>query len=191
MELTGEHRISAPQEAVWRALNDADVLKTCVPGCESMEKIGDTEFKAVAIAKVGPVKAKFSGKVTLSDIDAPNGYKITGEGTGGAAGFAKGGANVQLVTDGAETVLTYQVDAQVGGKLAQIGQRFIDAAAKKMADDFFSAFSEELGQSSQTELEAEATPAPTGEPADLGARAGLWVPVLIILAIVLLGVIAG
>lgn len=191
MELTGEYRISAPQKAVWEALNDEDILKKCVPGCESMEKLGDTEFKAVAVAKVGPVKAKFSGKVTLSDIDPPNGYKITGQGTGGAAGFAKGGADVRLVSDGGETVLTYQVEAQVGGKLAQIGQRFIDAAAKKMADDFFSAFSEELGTSSEVELETQAIPAPTQAPADPGTRAGLWVPALIILAIVLLGVIAG
>jgi uncharacterized protein len=142
MDMTGEHRIAAPREAVWAALNDAEILRQCIAGCEEIEKTSDTEFAAKVTAKVGPVKARFGGKVTLSDIDPPNGYTITGEGNGGAAGFAKGGAKVALSTEGAETVLRYAVQANVGGKLAQIGSRLIDGTARKMAEDFFGKFSE-------------------------------------------------
>ncbi|HWA41748.1 MAG TPA: carbon monoxide dehydrogenase subunit G [Hypericibacter adhaerens] len=143
MEMTGEYRITAPREAVWRALNDPAVLKQCIPGCEEIEKVSDTEMTAKVVAKVGPVSAKFGGKVTLSDLDPPNGYKITGEGTGGAVGFAKGGADVKLKPDetGQGTILTYTVNAAVGGKLAQIGARLIDGTARKLADEFFSKFS--------------------------------------------------
>ncbi|MEM9683485.1 MAG: carbon monoxide dehydrogenase subunit G, partial [Pseudomonadota bacterium] len=130
MDMTGEYRIPAPREAVWKALNDPDVLKQCIPGCEEIDKKSDTEFAAKVTAKVGPVKAKFGGEVQLSDLDPPNGYTISGEGTGGAAGFAKGGAKVALAEDGAETVLSYTVNATVGGKLAQIGSRLIDSTAK-------------------------------------------------------------
>jgi carbon monoxide dehydrogenase subunit G len=144
MEMTGEYRISAPREAVWRALNDPAVLKQCIPGCEEIEKISDTEMTAKVVAKVGPVSAKFGGKVTLSDLDPPNGYKITGEGTGGAVGFAKGGAAVKLTPDetGQGTILSYTVNASVGGKIAQIGARLIDGTARKLADEFFGKFSE-------------------------------------------------
>jgi len=145
MEMTGEYRIPAARERVWQALNDPATLKLCIPGCESLEKVSDTEMTAVARMRVGPVSARFSGKVTLSEIDPPNGYRITGEGQGGAAGFAKGGAAVKLTGEGAETVLTYTAEAQVGGKLAQIGSRLIDGAAKKMADEFFAKFAETLG----------------------------------------------
>src|SRR6202789_3610921 len=118
MDMTGEHRIAAPREAVWAALNDAGILRQCIAGCEGIEKTSDTEFAAKVTAKVGPVKARFGGKVTLSELDPPNGYRITGEGSGGVAGFAKGGASVQLEADGqAATVLRYAVDAQIGGKL--------------------------------------------------------------------------
>src|SRR5579863_10360948 len=130
MEMTGERRIPASRQRVWERLNDPETLKRCIPGCETIEKISDTEFTAKVVAKVGPVKASFSGKVTLSDLDPPSGYTITGEGTGGVAGFAKGGA----------TVLRYGASGQVGGKLAQIGSRLIDATARKMADEFFSRF---------------------------------------------------
>ncbi len=142
MDMTGEHRIAAPRETVWAALNDPEILRQCIAGCEDIEKTSDTEFAAKVTAKVGPVKARFGGKVTLSDIDPPNGYTITGEGNGGAAGFAKGGATVVLSTEGAETVLRYTVQANVGGKLAQLGSRLIDGTARKMAEDFFSKFSE-------------------------------------------------
>ena len=140
MEMHGELRIPAPREQVWEKLNDPEVLKTCIPGCESIEKTSDTEFTAKVVARVGPVKATFAGKVTLTDIVAPAGYTITGEGTGGVAGFAKGSAKVALDEAGAETVLRYGVQAQVGGKLAQIGSRLIDATSRKMADEFFSRF---------------------------------------------------
>ena len=136
MEMTGERRIPAPRQRVWERLNDPETLKQCIPGCETIEKISDTEFTA----KVGPVKASFSGKVTLTDLDPPARYTITGEGTGGVAGFAKGSATVELAEEGGETVLRYGAQGQVGGKLAQIGSRLIDATARKMADEFFSRF---------------------------------------------------
>jgi len=140
MDLTGEYRIAAPREAVWKALNDPEILKQSIPGCEEIQKLSDTEMTAKVTARVGPVKASFAGKVTLSDLDPPNGYKISGEGQGGVAGFAKGGAKVNLEEDGGETVLRYEVQSQVGGKLAQIGSRLIDATARKMADEFFGKF---------------------------------------------------
>jgi len=145
MDMTGEYRISASRETVWQALNDPDVLKLCIPGCEEIDKKSDTEFSAKVTAKVGPVKAKFGGDVTLSDLDPPNGYTISGQGTGGAAGFAKGGAKVDLTEDGGDTVLSYTVNATVGGKLAQIGSRLIDSTAKKMAGQFFAKFAEVVG----------------------------------------------
>jgi carbon monoxide dehydrogenase subunit G len=140
MEMSGENRIPASREKVWAALNDPEVLKASIPGCQSLEKTSDTEMTATVQAKVGPVKATFNGHVTLSNIDPPNGYTITGEGKGGVAGFAKGGADVKLAPDGDGTLLSYKVNAQVGGKLAQIGGRLIDATAKQMADQFFTAF---------------------------------------------------
>ena len=144
MEMQGERRIPAPRQVVWEHLNDPETLKQCIPGCESVDKVSDTEFTAKVRAKVGPVSARFSGKVTLSDLDPPSGYTISGEGTGGVAGFAKGGAKVRLDEEGGETVLRYEVRAQVGGKLAQIGSRLIDAAAKKVADEFFSNFTKRM-----------------------------------------------
>tara|TARA_R110000868_G_scaffold65700_5_gene196195 strand:+ start:3913 stop:4548 length:636 start_codon:yes stop_codon:yes gene_type:complete len=150
MDMTGEYLVPAPKQAVWEALNDPEVLKQCIPGCEEVNKTSDTGFDAKVSAKVGPVKAKFSGTVTLSDIDPPNGYTISGEGKGGAAGFAKGGAKVALAEAEGGTLLTYEVNAQVGGKLAQIGARLIDSTAKKMANDFFKTFSEVVATSSGT-----------------------------------------
>jgi uncharacterized protein len=143
MDMNGEYVIKAPRQAVWDALNDSDVLKQCIPGCEEVEKTSDTSFSAKVAAKVGPVKARFTGEVTLSELDPPNGYKISGEGKGGAAGFAKGGAEVKLTdVESGGTTLSYVVDAQVGGKLAQIGSRLIDSTAKKMAGQFFEKFGE-------------------------------------------------
>src|ERR1700687_738465 len=140
MEMHGELRIPAPRAEVWAKLNDPETLKNCIPGAETVEKISDTEFVAKVVARVGPVKASFSGKVTLTDLDPPSSYTITGEGTGGVAGFAKGSATVALEEEGGETVLRYGASGQVGGKLAQIGSRLIDATARKMADEFFSRF---------------------------------------------------
>jgi len=140
MDMHGELRIPAPREEVWKRLNDPETLKNCIPGCESVEKVSDTEFTAKLVARVGPVKANFSGKVTLTDLNPPASYTITGEGTGGVAGFAKGSARVALDDAGGETVMRYGVQAQVGGKLAQIGSRLIDATSRKMADEFFNRF---------------------------------------------------
>ena len=144
MDMTGERRIPAPRQTVWEALNNPEVLKASIPGCESLEKLADDQMKATAAVKVGPISARFTGKVQLTDIDPPNGYRISGEGQGGVAGFAKGGANVVLTDDGAGTLLSYQVNAQVGGKLAQLGGRLIDATAKQMADAFFDRFSAQV-----------------------------------------------
>jgi carbon monoxide dehydrogenase subunit G len=140
MTMTGEVQLAASRETVWAKLNDAEVLKACIPGCEELNKTSDTEFQAVATQKIGPVKARFKGRVHLTDLDPPNGYKISGEGEGGVAGFAKGGATVTLTEKDGGTLLTYNVEAQIGGKLAQLGQRLINGAAKKVADDFFKNF---------------------------------------------------
>src|SRR5580698_4299421 len=137
MTMSGEYQLPVPRETVWEKLNDAETLKSCIPGCEQLDKLSDTEFQAVAVTRIGPVKAKFKGKVTLSDLDPPNGYKISGQGDGGVAGFAQGGATVKLTPKDGGTLLTYDVDAQIGGKLAQLGQRLVNGAAKKVADDFF------------------------------------------------------
>ena len=137
------YRIPAPRDKVWAALNDPVVLKAAIPGCQALEKLSDTEMTATVKAKVGPVSATFKGNVTLSNLDPPNGYTISGEGKGGAAGFAKGGADVSLADDDGATLLTYTAKAQVGGKLAQVGARLIDATAKQMADQFFAAFAEQ------------------------------------------------
>ncbi len=145
MEMTGRYRIPAPRARVWAALNDPVVLKESIPGCQSLEKLSDTEMAATVKAKVGPVSATFQGTVTLSNLDPPNGYTISGEGKGGAAGFARGGAEVALADDDGMTLLTYTVKAQVGGKLAQLGARLIDATAKQMADQFFATFAEKVG----------------------------------------------
>jgi carbon monoxide dehydrogenase subunit G len=142
MDMSGDRLIAAPKDKVWVALNDPDVLKACIPGCESIEKLSETEMKAVAAVKLGPIAARFTGKVLLSDLDPPNGYRISGEGQGGVAGFAKGGASVKLTDADGGTKLAYQVNAQIGGKMAQLGARLIDSTAKQMAESFFSKFSE-------------------------------------------------
>jgi carbon monoxide dehydrogenase subunit G len=145
MEFSGEYRIPARQQLVWDALNDPAVLQACIVGCKQLEKISDTEFIATVAAKVGPVSATFKGNVVLSDLDPPNGYTLTGQGQGGAAGFAKMGAQVALTADQDETVLKYIATAEIGGKLASVGSRLVQTVAKKNADDFFAAFSRHLG----------------------------------------------
>jgi len=159
MEMQGEAQIPAPKQVVWDALNNPTVLRESIPGCEELNQDGDDSFTAKVKAKVGPVSARFSGKVHLSDIDPPNGYRIHGEGSGGAAGFAKGGATVSLEDDGAGgTVLKYSVEASVGGKLAQIGSRLIDGAARKLADEFFEKFAKLAAEQSsgpETEVDHE------------------------------------
>ena len=145
MEMSGERRIEAPRALVWQALNDPDALKAAIPGCESIEKLSDTELAARLAIKIGPMAAKFSAKVKLENLDPPASYTITGEGNGGAMGFAKGGADVALEEVGpTETILRYNVKAQVGGKMAQLGARLIDSTAKQMADQFFDRFKANL-----------------------------------------------
>ena len=168
MDMTGEYRIPAAREAVWKALNDPDVLKQCIPGCDEIQQTSDTTLTAKVTAKVGPVKAKFTGDVTLSDLDPPNGYTISGQGKGGAAGFAKGGAKVRLEEEGHGTLLKYDVNATVGGKLAQIGSRLIDSTAHKMAEDFFSKFAEVVGAAPVAA--AASTPPPPGAPVGEATR---------------------
>jgi carbon monoxide dehydrogenase subunit G len=142
MEMTGEQLIPLPQQRVWESLNDPAILKACIPGCESIEKVSDTEYKVVMTAAIGPVKAKFNGKLLLADLNPPHSYSIAFEGTGGAAGFGKGAARVSLLPEGNGTRLSYKATASVGGKLAQIGSRLIDGVAKKMSDDFFARFNQ-------------------------------------------------
>ncbi len=144
MTMTGEVTLPAGRDAVWAALNDPEVLKTCIPGCQELTKVSDTEFEAVAKVAVGPVKATFKGKILLQDLDPPLAYTIRGEGQGGVAGFAKGGAQVRLHDEDGGTRLTYAVEAQIGGKLAQLGGRVVNGVAKKYADEFFGAFAKAL-----------------------------------------------
>jgi hypothetical protein len=142
MEMNGEERIAAPREKVWAALNDPEVLKQCIPGCETLDMTGDNTMAATVKLKIGPVSAKFNGEVTLENINAPESYTISGEGKGGVAGFAKGGADVKLTEDGSDTILSYDVKAQVGGRIAQLGSRLIDSTSKKLAGQFFAKFGE-------------------------------------------------
>jgi carbon monoxide dehydrogenase subunit G len=138
--MAGEVQLPATRDLVWGKLNDTDTLRASIPGCEQLDRLSETEFHAIAVTKIGPVKARWKGKVRLSDLDPPNGYKISGEGEGGVAGFAKGGAAVTLTDKDGGTLLSYNVEAQIGGKLAQLGQRLVAGAAKKMADEFFNKF---------------------------------------------------
>ncbi len=178
MEMTGEQQIPAPREKVWEGLNDPEVLKASIPGCQELSKTEDGGFEAKVKAKVGPVSATFTGAVQLSNIDPPNGYTISGEGKGGVAGFAKGGADVKLSDAGEGTLLSYTVNAQVGGKLAQIGSRLIDSTAKKMAGQFFEKFSEAVsGGEAASEAPAAAAPAPSAAPAPTQAPAPAPAPV--------------
>lgn len=209
MEMTGEYTIPAPREKVWDALNDPEILAKCIPGCQELNKDSETELSATVKSKVGPVSATFKGKVTLSEIDPPNGYRISGEGSGGVAGFAKGGAEVKLAEDGDGTVLTYVADAQVGGKLAQIGSRLIDSTAKKMANEFFGAFAEEVGGSADAAPAAEAAPStaeqapaapepaaaaetttPAPDTSGGGISPAIWVGGLIAVVVVVLLIVA-
>jgi uncharacterized protein len=185
MDMTGQYRISAPREKVWEALNDPAVLKACIPGCEELTKHSPTEMEATALVALGPVKAKFKGKVTLSDLNKPESYTLSGEGQGGAAGFAKGEAKVKLTPDGDETVLDYIVKANIGGRLAQLGQRLIDGAAKKMADDFFAKFAEAASGGKPAkkiklpDLSPSAIPARKSPTTPLAVDPPVWIPIAI------------
>lgn len=194
MDMTGEFRIPASRETVWDALNDPEVLKASIPGCQRLEKVSDEELTATVKSKVGPVSATFTGKVTLSDINPPAGYKISGEGQGGVAGFAKGGAEVTLEEEGTETILRYSANAQVGGKLAQIGSRLIDSTAKKMANEFFTNFVAQIGTSkpednddlSSDSDQAETDTATVASAPNSGLSPAVWIGGLIAIVGVLL-----
>ncbi|HQS10602.1 MAG TPA: carbon monoxide dehydrogenase subunit G, partial [Xanthobacteraceae bacterium] len=144
MEIVGEYRIAAPRETVWKAILDPEMLRACIPGCQELTETGPNAFSAKVQIKVGPVSANFAGTVELQDITAPESCRIVGQGSGGVAGFAKGDAVVTLAEDGEETLLTYKADAQIGGKLASLGGRLIQATARKLADQFFSTFTKAL-----------------------------------------------
>ncbi len=177
MEMTGEQLIALPQGDVWRALNDPEILKACIPGCETIEKTSENEYRVAMTAAVGPVKAKFSGKLLLSDLQPPNSYSLSFEGSGGAAGFGKGGAHVSLKPEGAGTRLSYTAKASVGGKLAQVGSRLIDGVAKKMADDFFTAFNKKVAGEVPRAPASAAAPstAETGRVTHVGITPLWWV----------------
>ena len=186
MEIDGEQRIPAAREDVWTALNDPQTLRLCIPGCDSLERISESAFDGTVTAKVGPVKAAFGGRVTLSDIDPPNGYTLTGEGKG-TAGFAKGEASVRLREDGGETVLSYTAKAQVGGKLAQVGSRLIDGTVRKLSGQFFANLSEHLSASEVAPTVA--APAPETPATTFGGLSPkAWTVGLIALAALLLWV---
>ena len=166
MDMSGERRIAASRKAVWAALNDPEILRRCIPGCEVLEMQTPTDMTARVKLQIGPVRATFNGKVKLSELDPPNSYRITGEGNGGVAGYAKGGASVVLSDDGPGTHMRYDVKADVGGKLAQLGGRLIDSTSKKLADEFFEKFTTLVGgpaplpdtaASAATDLSAPAT----------------------------------
>ncbi len=200
MDMTGEYRIPASRQRVWEMLNDPEVLAKAIPGCESLTKLSDTELEAKVKAKVGPVSATFAGKVRLEDLNPPQSYTIVGEGSGGVAGFAKGGAKVQLLEDGPDaTILRYEAKAEVGGKLAQIGSRLIQGTAKKMADDFFGRFAELVAAAAPAPAEAAPTreaappaverpaPAPSPPPPPAGIAGIPWI--WIVAAVVVLGIL--
>jgi carbon monoxide dehydrogenase subunit G len=177
MKFVGEYRIDASRDAVWLALNDPEVLRRCLPGCEEIVQNTPTDWQARVVIRVGPVRAKFAGRIRLEDLDPPANCRIVGEGSGGAAGFAQGGAVVRLVEDGDATILTYEAEAQIGGKLAQIGSRLIDGFAKRYADDFFGAFARIVGgedvSSEPTGAAQPLDPAPSLTGDGLGATAVL------------------
>lgn len=164
MKMTGEQRIAAPRERVWAALNDPEVLRQCIPGCQSLVKEADDKLRATVEIRIGPIGAKFDGAVTLSDLNPPESYTITGQGQGGTVGSAKGGAKVRLAAAGNETVLSYEVDAEVGGRLAQLGGPIIDATAKQLAGKFFQKFGDVVGGVPAAATAQEPTKAAAGQP---------------------------
>ncbi len=176
MKMSGSRELSAPQADVWRKLNDVEVLKRCIPGCESLEKTGENDLKATVAVKIGPVSARFNGNVTLSDLNPPNSYRISGSGNGGVAGSGSGGANVSLKPSGAGTELSYDVDANVSGKIAQLGGRLIDATAASLANQFFDRFANEFAPAASADEGAPATARPSAgqSPAGGGGLAWIW-----------------
>ncbi|MEP7063282.1 MAG: carbon monoxide dehydrogenase subunit G [Betaproteobacteria bacterium] len=196
MELANTRIVPAPPAGVWRALNDPDVLRACIPGCESLQRSGDNEYRASLVTRIGPVSAKFAGRMTMTDIDSPNAYTLRFEGQGGAAGFANGEARVSLSpADGGQTSMAYAVKAQVGGKIAQLGSRLIDGVAAKLADDFFTNFTVHFSPPAATGADV-AKPLATASPAGAGAdedapsirvrESGTWTRFIAIAAIIVI-----
>jgi len=190
MDMTGEQIIPLPQQRVWEALNDPAILKACIPGCETMEKVSDNEYRVVMSASVGPVKAKFNGKLLLSDLNPPNSYALAFEGSGGAAGFGKGSSTVTLSPADGGTRLAYTAHATVGGKLAQVGSRLIDGVARKMADDFFAKFNRALAPATAAPAASAgattAVPAPSSTPQKAHIPIWAWVVGVVILVLLAL-----
>lgn len=176
MKLTGEQKIAASRQQVWERLNDPEVLKQCIPGCQSLEKTSDERFNAVVAIKIGPIGARFVGAVTLSELNPPNSYVITGEGQAGPAGFAKGSAHVRLADDPEGTLLSYEVDADVGGRMAQLGGAIIDATAKQLANSFFTRFRDVVAPPTDS-TSAGAAPSAAGGAAASAARPAAQAPV--------------
>ena len=189
MEMSGEQHIPLPQQRVWEALNDPEILKACIPGCESIDRVSENEYKVAMTASVGPVKAKFNGKLLLSDMNPPNSYSLAFEGSGGAAGFGKGSAQVSLAPESGGTLLTYKAQASVGGKLAQIGSRLIDGVAKKMSDDFFIRFNKTVAPAAESAIPASAAaadPAAPATPAKFPLPVWVWVCGALVLLLIVL-----
>ncbi|MEO8040524.1 MAG: carbon monoxide dehydrogenase subunit G [Betaproteobacteria bacterium] len=186
MDMTGEQLIPLPRQRVWEALNDPEVLKACIPGCDTIERVSDTEYRIAMTAAIGPVKAKFSGKLLLSDLIPPASYALAFEGSGGAAGFGKGGAKVQLAEEGDATRLTYSATATVGGKLAQIGSRLIDGVARKMAEDFFAKFRSVVTppEAALPATEPSAVPPPAPERPERKIPVWMWIVIVLAVALV-------
>lgn len=183
MDMTGEQIIPLPQQRVWEALNDPAILKACIPGCETMEKVSDSEYRVVMSASVGPVKARFNGKLLLSDLNPPNSYALAFEGSGGAAGFGKGSSTVTLSPADGGTRLSYTAHATVGGKLAQVGSRLIDGVARKMADDFFAKFNQAIVPAPAA---TAAVRAPSSAPQKVQIPVWAWVVGVIVLVLLAL-----
>ena len=193
MDFKGKYSIPATPDQVWAALREPETLSVCIPGCESVERVSPNEYRAVATLKVGPVKARFQGKVTIDDVAPPPGIshamRLSGEGQGGAAGFARGQSAIHLTAEGPQTILEYSAKAVVGGKLAQIGQRLIDGAAKSVADEFFAKFSALMQTKAASAAPAPAQPAPPApvpQPASEGLAPQIWVAGLIGIIVILL-----
>ena len=192
MKMTDEIRIEAPREEVFAALNNPEILRQAIPGCQDLKQTSKTELTGTVQAKVGPVKATFQGTVTLSDIIAPEGYTITGEGKGGAAGFAKGMARVGLMEDGDATILNYEVNAEVGGKLAQVGSRLIEGTSKKLANQFFTTFSNLVGpNNTSTEANMGSTSSEEDKKQTDAPTSFIWVSASVVAALLVLGYLVG
>ena len=192
MKMTDEIRIEAPRDEVFAALNNPEILRQSIPGCQDLKRLSETELTGTVQAKVGPVKATFQGVVTLSDVIAPEGYTITGEGKGGAAGFAKGMARVALIDDENATILNYEVNAEVGGKLAQVGSRLIDGTSKKLANEFFITFSNLVGPNSvATKGEIDSPPSEEDQKQSDKPASFIWISAFVFAALLALGYLIG